>query len=471
MGKRSVKELCYNGLGTAVSRQRQSARGQTADGMHHPQSMTPQTSPVQRSEDECDDRLRNTARVYWRGSRGVYYVLYSIPQRSASGRIVGWDEQRESTGITDQGAKEAAEAWAAEHKPPEDYVVPPRAETLTLAKYALNFFAVGHQAQLNKLAERGPNLPVTTLKKKADDVRLNINPHLGNLYLTEITRARIKDWLAVLHTQPQTRGKRLAKSTCTHTLAVLREILERAVDEEIITANPAAGRVKLYNDKRVRGILERDEIRELLDERNIDRLWDGDLIAYTGVILAITLGLRIGEIQGLQLEHVHLDSIDVRHQWSREQDCLTPPKAESVGDNIGICALAAKYVHRLIAERGVTEDEDLVFYQDDWRGREIDKRRPMHYRRFEEHFYEALSRMRIDREGRNIVLHSGRHNYATIGNEDVGEAETRAGTRHKSDSAWRIYSAHATREGTRKVAEAMDAMLTPRDETTKKAAS
>jgi integrase len=455
----SFRKMCYNG------RSRKQPHGARDRGT---------ASRDERTSGDWDDTTlaRNTERVYWRGKRECYYVLYSFPQRSARGRIVGYVEKRISTGITDKTAYDEAVAWAREHRAEveaqlltnqsTDCVAPSSARSLTLDKYSHNFFTVTHQAQLNALAEHGE--VSETLDNKAAMLRLHILPHLGRFFLTEITRADVKDWISRLHTQPQPpRGRKLSKNYCIQIRSTLREILERAVDETVLTSNPAAGRVKLYDDKRPRGILTRGEIRDLLDERNIATIWRGNIILYTAAVLAITLGMRLGEILGLQLEHVHLDdpqgpTIDIRHQWSRRLRRLKSPKKDSIGDDIAICDLAARRLSILIKERKVTGQEDLVF------GRDEDMRVPISYWRFERHFGYAMDRLEINHGERNIVLHSGRHGFATIGKEEVGEEETRAATRHKSASSWKVYSSHKTREGTRKVARAFDAILASAEE-------
>lgn len=445
---RAASQLCYNEGGRQP---RDRGRGQDT---------VPRNERTARGNQD-DQTLRDTARVYWRGRSHCYYVLYSIPKKSPSGRIVGWAELRLSTGVKDRSAYDEAKAWASKNKPTENAVAQTKvnAAMVTLEEYAHNFFTVSHQAQLNAFAEHG-KIP-ETLDSKADMLRLHILPHLGQYLLPELTRAVVKDWVSLLHTQPQKpRNRSLSRNYCKQILATLREILERATEEyeETIPSNPAAGRIKLYDDKRDRGILSREEINALLDERTIRTIWRGNIISYTAAVLAITLGMRLGEILGLQVEHVHLGepsgpTIDIRHQWSRRLKSLKLPKKDSLGDDIAICNLAARRLRILIEEQAVEGEEDLLFCRTD------DKRRPLSYWRFERHFGYAMDKLGIDHERRNIVLHSGRHGLATMGKEEVGEAETRAVTRHKSDSAFKIYSSHKTREGTRKVANMFDAIL------------
>ncbi len=139
-------------------------------------------------------------------------------------------------------------------------------------------------------------------------LRLHILPTLGSLRLSEITRGEIRKLLAA-KAEPRTikrAGKdvtvRLKRSTLKNILAPLREMLNHAVEDRLIAANPAARLLRQRasqqknegEGKRV-DIFTEKELAHLLAMAEKDFPKDADFIT-----TAAWSGMRQGEALGLQ---------------------------------------------------------------------------------------------------------------------------------------------------------------------------
>lgn len=115
----------------------------------------------------------------------------------------------------------------------------------------------------------------------------------GGRYLHEITVADIAKFKAQ---QMQTKALRLGRPICTATinrkLALLKAILNKAVDWEVLEDNPCR-KIKLFRENNTRDrFLSREEFNRLLTECK------GELLQL--VTIAVHTGLRKGEIMGLK---------------------------------------------------------------------------------------------------------------------------------------------------------------------------
>jgi integrase len=126
-------------------------------------------------------------------------------------------------------------------------------------------------------------------------VRDHLEPALGNKKLDEITREDIRLLIA------QKVNEKLSKATVRNIIAPLRQMLGHAVDEEIISSNPArklgrfsketsakanAKKIVPYTAEEVQILLQRAEQRSF------------DLHVF--LLTAVLTGMRLGELLGLQ---------------------------------------------------------------------------------------------------------------------------------------------------------------------------
>ncbi len=175
-----------------------------------------------------------------------------------------------------------------------------------------------------------PNLAPMTYETRAIFCRVHIVPHLGKKRLDRIQVKDIREWLNKLGRICQccARGKDASRGAekqrccaignCCHAVlsiesrktarSILRAALTCAVEEEVISRNPAAIiRLSNRNDRpRKRHAWTVDEARRFLESARRD-----DDVLYAAYVLVLVLGLRKGELLGLTWESVNLNSAEL----------------------------------------------------------------------------------------------------------------------------------------------------------------
>lgn len=147
-----------------------------------------------------------------------------------------------------------------------------------------------------------------TLTAYCKMLRCHILPALGTLKIREVSRGQIKTLLA------QKLAVGLARNTVQAILAVLRTMLEAAVDEEIITTNPAArlGRqLRLAQTSKAR----QEETKAMTREQLTQFLSTAARVDPQHYPLWLTLcrsGLRLGETRGLRWEDLNFSDREIR---------------------------------------------------------------------------------------------------------------------------------------------------------------
>jgi integrase len=175
-----------------------------------------------------------------------------------------------------------------------------------------------------------PNLAPKTHQKYELFSRLHIIPYLGAKRLDKLQVQDIRQWLNKLSSICQccAQGKDAARSEdkrrccavgkCCHEVLsaetrkdarnVLRAALTGAIEDQVITRNPAAV-IRLptrREPRRKRRSWTVDEARQFLESARHD-----DDVLYAAYILVLVLGLRKGELLGLTWEHVDLDRAEL----------------------------------------------------------------------------------------------------------------------------------------------------------------
>jgi integrase len=134
----------------------------------------------------------------------------------------------------------------------------------------------------------------------------NIVPLLGNVPLEELTARAVDHWTAQLRSRVSERtGKQLSDRTIDYAYAVLRRALQFAVDWRYIAVNPASARSRAAKRrKRVTAT----KLRHFTPDqaRHFQAAVQGN--RYEALyILAITTGMREGELFGLKWPDINID--------------------------------------------------------------------------------------------------------------------------------------------------------------------
>lgn len=169
-----------------------------------------------------------------------------------------------------------------------------------------------------KQCERN-NLERATIRSYRGHVDHHIDKKIGDLLVTDLTRADVKDFLDDL----QDEG--LSRAMTKKVLGSLRSALSEALDREWISHNVARD-VKLPRNRRdeeERTVPTKNEIRTMLDnvpERHRPL-----------IVTAIFTGMRISELRGLTWEYVDFDRklIHVQKRADRFNDMGKPKSRTS----------------------------------------------------------------------------------------------------------------------------------------------
>jgi integrase len=152
------------------------------------------------------------------------------------------------------------------------------------------------------------NLKAGTQEKYAEILRKHWFPKLGDTPLQSVSRAQIKTNLSEKRSSH-------AKSTVTLMIDVLRCCLNAAVEDQLLTGNPAAKLGKVLPQGR------KKEKMDIFSPGTLSFLLATAQIKtpeiYPQILLLARTGMRIGEALALQVEDVDFDNwvIWVRRTW------------------------------------------------------------------------------------------------------------------------------------------------------------
>jgi len=167
------------------------------------------------------------------------------------------------------------------------------------------------------------DIPALCKKSTGENYRGFLNKHIlpvfGNLKVTDINRGKVKNFLLEMV------GSGYSKSYADQFKNVISGVLNKAVDDEVIQANPALqlGKnfLKVKDQKDTINTITSEELKQLLD--TVERHFPGD---YPLFLLLARTGLRIGEALALKWNDIDFNnrSIEVCRNFYRNR--ITKPK-------------------------------------------------------------------------------------------------------------------------------------------------
>lgn len=145
----------------------------------------------------------------------------------------------------------------------------------------------------------------STVRDYQDILRIHVRPVFENVKVTDVTRGKIKHFLLVKINEGY------AKSTVSHLKDLVSGVLNKALDDEMIPANPALklGKIIKRKDKKASiNPLSADELRNLVDTVS-ERFPEH----YTLFLLLARTGMRIGEALALKWEDIDFKGRYIRY--------------------------------------------------------------------------------------------------------------------------------------------------------------
>ena len=270
------------------------------------------------------------------GGRPVYYVRF----RNEDDELLSWT----STGET---SKTAARAWADKHR--KDATTN---RVLTFARYAEKWWTPEHEYIRGKIA-RGKHVSRSYCDNQRRNLEKYILPAFGSKRLAAIKTGSIETWCMSLGEH-----YRLGPVAVNHVLRCLKTMLAEARRLGLMSANPAADVAPLQEPKKQRQVLTLAEIAQLFDEATTPTVWASDERAYTGALIGVSCGLRLGEIQGLTAGSVQEGYLVVSHAWERLRHTFNSIMHGKVPDHV-LAAMTGHKTPRMVDHYTSPTPDDL----------------------------------------------------------------------------------------------------------------
>lgn len=333
-------------------------------------------------------------------------------------QFVGDNGARSTAISTGQTSKGAAERWAIDFLKKGGSL--PTVGRMTFAQYADGWWEWDRCPYIKGKLARGFNISRGYAVVRLSYLKRYVLPEFGLVKLTGITPRMIEAWVMRLKD-----AGNLAPATINRVLGTLKVMLAEAVRMQILQLNPASPIGELKEHPRPRGILGLETMRQLFDVAEAGRIW-GDPRHYCANILAASTGMRLGEVQGLQLQHVHPNYVSVVHSWD-DRYGLSQPKWNSVRE-IPIPSKVAGSLQALILRSPYQEPEDLLVWGKDGR-------HPLTKTALLAGLRRALVRAGVsleEQKAENLCFHSWRHGLNTLIRGKVADEQLRRVTGHKT---------------------------------------
>jgi integrase len=261
-------------------------------------------------------------------------------------------------------------------------------------------------------------------------------PYFTGRTVATITRQDLKAFSLHLaeNVKTQTGGEPLSAVYINKILKAAIVVLAWAAREQLIPVNPAAGFTFFSGESKKRGVLT------LREAEAIFRVEWKDGRAMTGSLVAMTAGLRAGEVLGLRKSDIDpvKPVLYIRHSWST-MDGLKCPKTNEPR-RAPLLPEVREALEKLIKENPHNDNPDpFIFYS-------LLPDQPMDARLLLDGLKKACGEAGIDCKARNIVFHSWRHFYAARLADKMTAEEVMRITGHKTRAVFDVYADHITEE-------------------------
>ncbi len=245
--------------------------------------------------------------------------------------------------------------------------------------------------------------------------------------------------------------KGLAGATRNYILLAGKTAFKWAYENKKIKENPCVG-LKRYNANKTakgRDVLTSAEAQALFGVK-----WDDDR-ARAASLVAMTTGLRQGEIRALRAGDIGEDRIFVRHNWENT-DGLKSPK-NGYTREVPLLPQVRSALNRLLLQNPhkIENEKKFIFW-----GSLPDK--PIVENLILEGFKAALIKIGIteeERTRRNVVFHSWRHFYGTELSKKVNMRQTQLALGHMTSAMTKHYTDHKTEEDLKIISQALGSVF------------
>ncbi|MBR5017361.1 MAG: tyrosine-type recombinase/integrase family protein [Spirochaetia bacterium] len=355
---------------------------------------------------------------------------FTLFKRPCGGRIVYYYYTYDQDGIrrkysTGQLTKAAATTYCLELAKTGN-LIPAKQDNTIFNNFIVDIWNEDKSQYLKMESLRGHIVTKKTLCNRILSTEKHIAPYFGKMRLKDITRKKIEDWRLELS------EKGLKTSTINAIKVCLSIILDYAVEQGHIVANPCKSIKPFAEHRKAKGILTIAEVKELFQPGKIADYWDNNRIAYAASMTAAVTGMRLNEIRALRKEDIKEDGgswyLFVSHSFSRwgvadtknhkSREITIPASIKDM--LLSVCPTDGGFIFSHTGEKPIPLYSILT---------------PM---------FTAFDRIGINREEakrRNITFHSWRHFFNTrLRSHNVADSKTQALTGHSSIAMTNLYT-------------------------------
>ncbi len=291
--------------------------------------------------------------------------------------------------------------------------------SLLFSEYAKDFYDYERSTYIKGKLQRGFSYSHSSADSKNRFIRNKAIPFFEGKTMSTIAPKDIEAFIISL------KDAGLTNTTTNKALKDLKVIFHEALKRGDITADPTAQIQPFKNDTREKGIFSVAEIERLFCGKDtVETVWEGKRDMYLLNLLAVRTGMRLGELQALQVRDIMADHIIIRHSY----DCTYGIKETKTGTE-RIVPVKEELLGELKSLCGSRNADAFVFSH-------TDGKTPVRRKDIYKSFRTSLGRIGIteeERKRRNITFHSYRHTFASIlANRNAPELYIRTLTGHSS---------------------------------------
>ncbi|MDA3939883.1 MAG: tyrosine-type recombinase/integrase [Spirochaetia bacterium] len=348
------------------------------------------------------------SRIMKNGKSVYYYRFYDEDGKRTSGK---------STGMT---SKTAAKNYVS------DLIkngLLSATNDITFKTYSTDWWIWEKCEYIQRQHNKGNSLGQTYADGNRGHLNNHILPFFKSKKLRNISTNDIEKWLMQLNKDEK---KHISPTTINNCLKTLKLMLKEAHRLGYISNDPSGSISKFKEKPLSKEILNIEQLTELFKEENIQRLWNNNLTHYTLNLLSASTGMRMGEIQALQVKAVHIGYVEINHSWERKYG-LKEPKTKS-HRSIPIPAKTNQYLQDLIQQNEYNLPEDFLFYG-------TNRYKPIDNKDISKMLYKALEGIGVKYEkgvDRTITFHSWRVFFNTVMRDKISDYKLQQLTGHKT---------------------------------------
>ena len=225
----------------------------------------------------------------------------------------------------------------------------------------------------------------------------------------------------------------LANSTKNGITVTMKQILNEAIREKVISKNPLQQVDSLSKvSEKPRDSLTVDEMKKIfpIDNKAALKIWSNQKY-HTLLFLIVSSGMRSGEVRALKWDDIMWDDSGILITKAVKNTGAIGTVKEKKEKFVRVPNRTIQLLQLWKDESLATSDSDFIFY-----GKDID--RPIDKRTILDNFKRGMERAEVG-EGRNLLVHSLRHTFNSYLLSVLPSEVVRKFTGHSSEQMTKHY--------------------------------